>query len=114
MRSTIVASAAAEHGDAALPLHPRGVVLLTSATLPPPAPMGMGVESVASAAGSGAPTAACEASWTRRYWPGAIDPESGVIWFAAFPKVPVPVALVYWMDHPARSTDAAPRLNSST
>ena len=61
MRSTIVARAAAEQG-VELPLQPSGVVVLTRATFPPVALMLIGVESVTSGVGRGAPTAAFEAS----------------------------------------------------
>src|SRR6185312_11248809 len=50
-RSTTGASCASEHGVVE-PLQPRGVVELTSATLPPPAAMLIGVASVMSGAGS--------------------------------------------------------------
>ena len=110
----MLASAVAEHGLAAEPLQPSGVVVFTRAILPPTAAMLIGVASVTSGAGSAAPTAPPEASWTRTYWPGAIDPASGVMNCAALPKVPVPLALAYWIDQPARLTVAAPRLKSST
>jgi hypothetical protein len=50
------------------------------------------------------------------YCPGARNrPErSGVIKFDADPKFPVPVALVYWIDQPDRSTSAELLLKSST
>src|SRR5919198_168477 len=99
----MLASAAGEHGVGP-PLHPGGVELFTSATLPPVALMLIGVGSVMSGPGSGAPTAPPEASWTSTYCPGEIKPESGVIRFEAEPKFPVPVGLVYWTDQPDRST----------
>jgi hypothetical protein len=74
----------------------------------------IGEESVTSGAGRGLPTGAFEASRISRYAPGASDPERGVIWVAVAPKFPVPVALVYWTDQPARETVVFPRLKSST
>src|SRR5439155_24390420 len=50
----------------------------TSATFPPEA--ARFVVPVASRAGRVAPTAAVEASCTRQYRPGWIDPASGVVW----------------------------------
>src|SRR5262245_18869941 len=49
-RSTIVASAEGKHG-VELPLQPKGVVVLTTATFPPPRAMLMGVVSVMSPGG---------------------------------------------------------------
>ncbi len=112
IRSTMVARAAGEQGVEP-PLHPSGVVVLTSATLPPPAAMLIGVESVTSGVGRGVLGVAPAASWISRYCPGARDPLSGVMRFVADPKLPVPVALVYWTDHPASDTELLPRLNSS-
>jgi hypothetical protein len=66
-----------------------------------------GVPSVTSGAGRGSPTAALEASWTSRYWPGArVTSGSSVSWEALAPRspVPVPFALVCCSDQPA--TDA--------
>src|SRR3954447_13479659 len=60
-RSTIRANAAAEQG-AEPPLQPRPVAPVTSATLPAPAAMAIGVASVTSAVGIGSPTAAFDAS----------------------------------------------------
>jgi len=112
MRSTIVARAAGE--QAVLPpLQASGVVVLTRATLPPPAAMLIGVKSVTSGAGSGGLTVVPAASCTRRYCPGARVPERGVMRFVAEPKLPVPVADVYWTDQPASERGAVPRLNSS-
>jgi hypothetical protein len=39
---------------------------------------------------------------------------SSVIKVAEDPKFPVPVALVYWIDHPAMLAGVVPRLNNST
>src|SRR5262245_25850510 len=112
-RSTIVASAAALHG-VELPLQPSDAVVFTTATLPAPAAMAIAVESVMSGVGRGEPTAAFEDSWTRMYWPAPTEPLSGVMRPVLAPKLPVPVALVYWIDQPSRDTDVVPRLNSST
>src|SRR5438552_18520207 len=101
MRSTIVATAAAEQGVEP-PLQPSGLVVFTSTTLPPAAPMLMGVASVTSGAGRAATGVVPAASWMRTYWPGATVPLSGVMRFAAAPKFPGPVALVYSTDHPER------------
>ncbi len=95
-------------------MQPSGVVVLTSATLPPVAAMAIGVASVTSGVGRGAPTAALVASWTSRYWPGAsVVVGSGVMRLVASPKFPVPVALVYWSDQPSTDAGLVPRLNSS-
>ena len=76
--------------------------------------MAIGDASVTSGVGRGAPTAALEASWTRKYWPGANDTlGSGVSRLVAAPKIPVPLALVYWTDQPASEALAVPRLKSS-
>ena len=64
-RSTIVASAVAEHG-VELPLQPSGVVVFTSATLPPVPLMLIGVESVTSGVGSGSAVPVPAASCTSR------------------------------------------------
>ena len=112
-RSTTVASWAGGHG-VELPLQPSGVVELTSATLPPVPLMLIGVVSMTSGVGSGDPTAAFVASCTSRYWPGASEPDNGVIRLVADPKLPVPTRSVYWIDQPARSTVVVPRLKSST
>ena len=69
--------------------------------------MAIGVASVTSGVGSGAPTAAWLASWTSRKRPGWIVPESSVSWPVFAPKLPVPVALAYWIDQPARLTEVA-------
>ena len=113
MRSTIVARAAGGQGVEP-PLHPRGVVVLTRATLPAVPDMLMGEGSVTSGAGRGLPTGAFEASCIKRYAPGANDPARGVIWVGVAPKLPAPVALAYWTDQPVRETVALPRLKSST
>src|SRR6185295_8306106 len=63
---------------------------------------------VASGVGSAAPTAAAEASCTRKYLPGWTVPLSGVTCQL------VPDAEAYWIDHAPRSTALAPRLKSST
>src|SRR5712691_108498 len=113
MRSTISASADGPQGVEP-PLQPSEVVVRVSATLPAVAAMLIGVESITSGVGSGAPTAAVDASWTSRYWPGAIVPLRGVIRFVAEPKLPVPVALVYWIDQPESDTGSVLPLKSST
>jgi hypothetical protein len=96
-------------------LQPSGVVVLTSATLPPVALMLIGLASVTSGAGSGAPTAALDASCTSRYWPGASDTLGSSVSCAALaPRFPVPVALVYCNDQPASEAAPPPRLNTST
>src|SRR5262249_30771235 len=78
----------------------------TSATFPPET--AMFVVPVASGVGRGAPTAAAEASWTRKCAPGATDPERLVTCHV------VPAPEVYWTDQLPRSTVVLPRLNSST
>jgi hypothetical protein len=107
-----VLSAAGEQG-AEPPLQPRGVVLLTSATLPAVALMLIGVGSVTSGAGSAAPVAP-PAPCTSRRPPGARLPVSSVIWELVPPKLPVPVALAYCSDQPVSETELEPRLKSST
>src|SRR5207247_1277189 len=96
----------------------ENVTLMLASTATPDAPLAGTVavtEGAASLGAGGATrTAPPEASWTRTYWPGPIDPASGVMNCAALPKVPVPLALAYWIDQPARLTVAAPRLKSST
>src|SRR5919201_4920854 len=111
----MLAGAAGEQGVEP-PLHPSGVELFTSATLPPVALMLIGVVSVSNGPGSGEPFAPPEASCTSTYWPGeSIRPgRSGVIRLVADPKFPVPVALVYWIDQPDRSTSDVLLLKSST
>ncbi len=111
-RSSMVARAAAEQG-VELPLHPKGVTVLTRATFPPLPLILMGVLSVTSGAGNAAITLLPAASWTSKYCPGAIDPDKGVIKFVADPKLPVPVALVYCNDQPSTETLLVPRLNNS-
>ena len=112
-RSTSSASCAAEQGVEP-PLHPRGVVVLTTATLPPVPLMLIGVASVTSGAGRLTVPPEPWASWMRRYWPGArVTAGSSVRRVAPDPKFPVPAALVYWTDQPARLTGEPPRLNSS-
>lgn len=87
-------------------MQPSGVALLTSATLPAEALIAIGVESVTSGVGKGAPTAAVVACCTSRYWPGCrLMLGSSVICVAEAPKLPVPVALAYWIDQPLRLTD---------
>jgi hypothetical protein len=94
-KSTIFASAAGPHG-VELPLQPKGVVVFTRATFPAPAAIAMGVASMTSGVGKGDPTAAWEASWTKKYWPGArVTAGNSVINVEFAPKLPVPVALVY-------------------
>src|SRR6266480_2222201 len=100
MRSKIRASAAGEHGLEP-PLHPSDVVPVTSTTLPPVALMLIGVESVTSAIGSGAPLAPPDASCTSKYCPGArLVLGSSVIRFVALPKFPVPVVFVLLIRRP--------------
>ena len=82
------------------------VVLWTTATFPPA--FARFVVPVASGVGSVPPTAAADASCTRKYFPGCTLPVSGVTCQL------VPVADAYWIDHVPRSTAVAPRLNSST
>jgi hypothetical protein len=50
-----------------VPLQPSGVVVFTSATLPPVAPIAIGVGSVSATPGSGSPDEPPEASWTSMY-----------------------------------------------
>jgi hypothetical protein len=77
--------------------------------------MAIGVASVVSGVGRGAPTAALEASWTSRYWPGArVTSGSSVSWPALAPRFPVPVGLAYCSDQPPTEAGLVPRLNSST
>src|SRR6187455_1487725 len=103
MRSTTFASA--EQLPAAAP-HDSAVALRTTATFPPE--LARFVITAASGVGRAAPTAAAEASCTRRYLPGCTVPLSGVTCQV------VPVAEAYWIDHAPRSTAVAPRLKSST
>jgi hypothetical protein len=53
------------------------------------------------------------ASRTRRYCPGASEPESSVSCPEFAPKFPVPAALAYWSDLPSRETEAELRLKIS-
>ena len=95
-------------------MQPSDAVLLTSATLPAPAAMAIGVASVTSGAGNGVQTAAVDASWISRYWPGAIETAGRSVCCAAFVlKLPAPVALAYWIDQPAMLAEDVPRLKSS-
>ena len=94
-------------------LHPRVVVPLASATFPAVPDMLIGVGSSRKGVGRGAPTAAVLASRTRRYCPGASEPESSVSCPEFAPKLPVPAALVYWRDLPSRETEAELRLKIS-
>ena len=63
---------------------------------------------VASGVGRAAPTAAAEASCTRKNLPGWTDPLSGVTCQL------VPAADAYWIDQLLMSIADAPRLNNST
>src|SRR5262245_65933544 len=103
MRSTTFALA--EQLPAVAP-HDSAVALRTTATFPPE--LARFVVPVASGVGSAAPTAAAEASCTRKYLPGCTVPLRGVTCQV------VPVADAYWIDHVLMSTAVAPRLNSST
>ena len=88
---------------------------VTSATLPAPAAMAIGVASMRSGKGSGAPTAALLDSWMSMYWPGcSATGGNSVSCVVVAPKLPVPVALAYWIDMPLRDSETVPRLKSST
>ncbi len=50
-------------------------------------------------------------SLTSQYWPGCSVPLIAVL---PLLKLPGPVALAYWMDHPLTVTALEPALNSST
>jgi hypothetical protein len=63
---SMMRACAAGSQEAEPPLHPSEAVPVTSATFPAVPLMLIGVPSVPSGAGSGAPTAAVEASWTRK------------------------------------------------
>ena len=63
---------------------------------------------VASGVGRAAPTAAADASCTRKNLPGWTDPLSGVTCQL------VPAADAYWIDQLLMSIAEAPRLNNST
>jgi hypothetical protein len=82
------------------------LALRTTATLPPE--LARFVVPVTSGVGRGAPTAAAEASCTRRYLPGWTEPASGVTCQL------VPDAEAYWIDQALTSTALEPRLTSST
>jgi hypothetical protein len=111
-RSTIDASAAAEHGLDP-PLHPSEPLVLTRATLPAPAAIAIGVGSIRSAAGNGTPVVP-PACCTRKYWPGLSVTDGNSVFCVSFaPKAPVPVALAYCSDQPASDTGTSPLLNSS-
>src|SRR6185436_5645712 len=103
MRSTTFASA--EQLPTVAP-HDSAVALRTTATFPPE--FARLVVPVASGIGSAPPTAAAEASCTRKNLPGWTVPLSGVTCQLE------PEAEAYWIDHAPRSTAGAPRLNSST
>jgi len=103
MRSTTFASA--EQLPTVAP-HDSAVALGTTATFPPE--FARLVVPVASGIGSAPPTAAAEASCTRKNLPGWTVPLSGVTCQL------VPEAEAYWIDHAPRSTALAPRLKSST
>jgi hypothetical protein len=96
-------------------LQPSEVVPLTSATFPAVPLMAIGVASMKSGKGSGLPTAAVLASWTRTYRPGARDDSSGKsnCCVAVAPKFPVPVALAYWRESSLSGTGVVPRLKTS-
>lgn len=87
-------------------------MLLATATLPPLADIAM--PPLASGVGKLAPSApAAVPSCTRKYWPGAtLQGPAGQA--AVTDHAPVPVAEAYCTDQPARLTDEAPRLKSST
>src|SRR5215213_5943753 len=86
-----------------------GVLLLTNATLPAPAAIAM--VAVTSGVGSGVlhgamaqdPAPSC----TKKYFPGAIEPDRTVTCQV------VPVSEVYCTDHPVTLTVVVPRLYSS-
>ncbi len=105
------ASASAEQ-SVLPPLQLSDVIPVTSATLPAPAAMLIGVGSTKSGAGSGAPTVGLfVASWTRKYWPGwSVMLGSSTSCPLLAPKLPVPVALVYWMERPPSGAGAGPPL----
>jgi len=93
MRSTTFASA--EQLPTVAP-HDSAVVLRTTATFPPE--FARLVVPLASGIGSAPPTAAAEASCTRKNLPGWTVPLSGVTCQL------VPEAEAYWIDHAPRST----------
>ena len=73
--------------------------------------LNIAMEPVASGVGSGVvPPAPCP-SWTSRYWPGPRVIEGSDVTFEE--KRPVPVALEYCTDQPAREVGVEPRLKSS-
>src|SRR3954469_6499423 len=102
MRAVAVAS----QGEVVLPLQPRPVVPVASATLP--AVPDMLVVPVPSGVGRGDPVEP-PASWMSR-WPPAGTVLAGS---AVAAKAPVPEALAYWMDIPDVETGADPRLKIS-
>ena len=72
------------------PLHPSVASFITRATLPAVRQTCRSASGrCESAVGSGAPTAACEDSCTRKYWPGcSVTSGSSVSWVAEEPKLP--------------------------
>src|ERR1700741_336570 len=88
------------------PLQAKPVAVLARMTLPAVALIF--TVPVASAVGSATPLAPPDACFTRKYPPGAIEPERATTAFAA--KFPVPVALAYWPDKPLSETAVSLRL----
>ena len=91
-------------------LQPSEAVPSASATLPAVPLRLIGVGSVKSGAGSGAPVVPPD-SCTRNRCPGArLTSGSSVSWPELAPRFPVPVALAYWSERPPSGTGASPRL----
>ena len=110
----IWASCAAAHG-VELPLQPSDVAVLASATLPAPAAIAIGVASVRSGAGrSGAGRAARLLDEVVLAGRDRLTFGSSVSCVGVAPKLPVPVALAYWIDQPFRLIGAVVGLKSST
>src|SRR6188472_911745 len=103
------ASCSAVHGVVP-PLQPSPVVPVTSATLPAPAAIGIGLGSVKSGPGRAAPLAP-GAMPTRKYPPGGtLTFGSSVSCVDDEPRLPVPADEVYWIDRPFSEAALAPRL----
>src|SRR5262245_503623 len=96
------------------PLHPSDTALLTKAIFAPVALMLSGVASMMSGVGKDTEPPAPGAPWINRYCPGWIVPDSGVSWVELKPKLPVPVALAYWIDQPASEIGMSVGLKIST
>ena len=75
-----------------LPLHPIPEVVFARITFPLFAPMAM--EPLTSGVGIATPAAPLPRP-TRKYWPGAMVPESACTLLL---NKPVPVGLVYWIE----------------